>query len=482
MVAGIIVLGIAAALVLYFFQVFNRADYFLPGVKIADIEVAGRNEAEAASLVQKSLDKAYAAQVTFYKDDYSYTTTMGALSRPVDVKTVVAEFWKQETHRDWKRKILNMDGAREVSYPINIEYDQARLSAMVKEWVPYLQVDPQNARLEMDSARGLIVVPAVTGFIIDQKNTFKPLPQRWQDVSHDMNVAIVLETRPAAVDEESLSNMGQLAEYFTWYNMAEVDRSHNLGKATAKINTSMVLPGQVFSFNQTVGKRIVENGYRDAMVIVNGKFEPGLGGGICQVSSTLYNACLLAGMKITERHNHALAVAYVPLGRDATVAYGVQDFKFKNNTSSPVYIRAIAGGGKLTVTIYGNLDYKQKIGISHVVDQTINFKTVYQTDPSLAPGTQKVDHKGIPGYVVRSFRTYYDNNNKAIKTEQLARDSYIPLDQAIFTGPPLVEPAPLPDDGETPVEPEPDPEETPAPGDTTLPPVIDNGGEIHPEV
>lgn len=437
-VAGLIILGISAALILYFFQVFNRSDHFLPGVSIAGIEVSGYTEEQAAAAVQRSLDNAYATQVTFYKDDYSYTTNLGFICQPVDVSATVGDLWKQERRRDWKRKILNMDGAREVSYPINIQYDSTRQAEIVRAWVSYLQVEPENARLEMDSMKGLVVVPGRIGRIIDQSTTFKQLPQRWQDVTNKMNIAIVLEDRQPVVDEESLGNMGQLAECFTWYNVGEIDRSYNLGKATAKINTSVVLPGQVFSFNHTVGQRIVENGYRDAMVIVNGKFEPGLGGGICQVSSTLYNACLLAGMKIVERHNHALAVAYVPLGLDATVAYGIQDYRFQNNTAFPVYIKAIAGGGKLSITIYGNLDYKQKIGLSQVVDKVTNFNTEYKTDAALPAGTQKFDHKGIPGYIVRSFRTYYDSTGKVVQTEQLALDSYIPLNQTIFKGPAVV--------------------------------------------
>lgn len=88
----------------------------------------------------------------------------------------------------------------------------------------------------------------------------------------------------------------------------------------------------------------METGYLDAMVIVGNKFEPGLGGGICQVSSTLYNSVLLAGLEIVERHNHNLAVAYVQVGRDATVAWGLQDFKFRNNTDRPIYIRALTSG------------------------------------------------------------------------------------------------------------------------------------------
>ncbi|HBQ86975.1 MAG TPA: hypothetical protein DD811_10945, partial [Syntrophomonas sp.] len=189
-VVGLIVLGIIAALILYFFQVFNRSDHFLPGVTIAGIEVSGQSEAEASVAVERSLNNAYNTKIAFYKDDYTYSTTLGFICQTVDVNATVGEFMKQERRRDWKRKILNMDGANEVSYPINIQYNRDRLREIAGEWVGYLQVEPQDARLEMDSRKGLVVVPGQVGRIIDQKATFKQLPQRWQDVSNDLNIAI----------------------------------------------------------------------------------------------------------------------------------------------------------------------------------------------------------------------------------------------------------------------------------------------------
>jgi vancomycin resistance protein YoaR len=229
--------------------------------------------------------------------------------------------------------------------------------------------------------------------------------------------------------------MGEITHYTTKYNVNEMNRTHNLTKAANGINGSIILPGKVFSFNQTVGQRTMETGYKDAMVIVNGKFEPGLGGGICQVSSTLYNACLLAGLEITERHNHNLTVAYVPLGQDATVSYGTQDFKFKNNTTSPIYVRAVAGGGYLTVNIYGDTSFKQKIEISNIVDQSTPFETVTLPDQTLQPGQTKVDHNGQNGFVVRSFRIFYDSSGEKVKSESLGKSVYKPLNKTILAGP-----------------------------------------------
>jgi vancomycin resistance protein YoaR len=188
------------------------------------------------------------------------------------------------------------------------------------------------------------------------------------------------------------------------------------------------------------------------MVIVGDRFEQGLAGGICQVSSTLYNACLLAGLQITERHNHNLAVAYVPLGQDATVTYGSQDFRFKNNLGDPIYIWTQAINGKLSMKIYGNLKHKQKIQISHIVDQVIDFKEIRETKQDLAAGTSKVEQNGSPGYVVRSFRTFYNGDGSVARQEQLARDYYRPLNRLIYVGP---ETSPPQSDKTEPEEPEP---------------------------
>lgn len=462
--------GSALALLIYFAQVFNRTE-FLPGVEIAGISVRGYNQEQACDAVQKLVDQADNTEILFYKDDYLYHTKLSNLREAVDVQQLVGAIRKQEQHRHWMGKFLNLDGSKKIAYPLNISYSQAAIDQMVGEWKKHLAVECQNARLEIDRQKGLVVVPSRIGKTIDKSLTISKLPQRWQDVRQTIKIPIMVKDQRPLVNEEELNNMGQLSEFSTWYKTAEVDRSYNLSKAAAAINASVVAPGGVFSFNRTVGQRLAEYGYRDAMVIVNGKFEPGLGGGVCQVSSTLYNACLLAGLSIAERHNHALSVSYVPLGQDATVSYGTQDFRFKNNTGYPLYIRSIAAAGKLTTNIYGHLAFKQRIKITNVVDQVIDFQTIQQVDETLPPGTEKVENKGMPGYVVRSFRTFYDINGNVIRKEQLARDTYKPLNKLVSVGPQVVEPPAEPPDVTEPVtEPEgtvPEDTNQPLPQDTS---------------
>ncbi|MEN6351050.1 MAG: VanW family protein [Syntrophomonas sp.] len=431
---GVMALGIGLAVVLYFYQMFYKTDNFLPGVKIGSVAVQGLSREEAAVLLEKQVTSLNNTTVTFFNAGYTYDARMADLCKPVNIARAVDEIWEEERERSLESKIFNMDGSQAIIYPLKVEYNPAGLAKLSQEWNQVLGSEAVNARLEMDRSKGLVVLPSKSGKTVDKAATFEPLPRDYSKFK-PMRIPIALKETIPAIRENDLQDMGELSSFTTWYNAGDVNRSNNLYLAASAINTTMIAPGQIFSFNKKVGQRVYETGYRDALIIVGGKFEPGLGGGVCQVSSTLYNACLLAGLNIVERYNHALTVAYVPLGRDATVAYGSQDFRFKNNTQRPVYISANARGGRLNISIYGNLQEKKKIQISTVVDQSIPFKEVREVDPTLKTGQEKVDHVGLPGYVVRSFRLFLDSNGVVDKKEQLATDHYKPLDKLILTGP-----------------------------------------------
>ena len=140
-------------------------------------------------------------------------------------------------------------------------------------------------------------------------------------------------------------------KYTTYFNPGEVSRTTNLRLAAEALDQVKIIPGQTFSFNKTVGERTEEAGYQEAYVIEGDEFVLGVGGGICQVSSTLYNAVLLSNLEIVERHTHSLPVAYVPTGKDATVAYGYLDFKFKNNTPYDLMLQSFIKNNALTIQI-----------------------------------------------------------------------------------------------------------------------------------
>ena len=145
----------------------------------------------------------------------------------------------------------------------------------------------------------------------------------------------------------------KISFYSTRYDGGDVNRSTNLELACEKINDVIVLPGETFSYNKTLGERSKAAGYKTAKVYENGEVVDGIGGGICQISSTLYNAVLKANLEIVERRNHQFITSYVEEGRDATVAYGVTDFKFKNSRKYAIKIKASASNGVATIEIFG---------------------------------------------------------------------------------------------------------------------------------
>ncbi|WP_102349823.1 VanW family protein [Bacillus sp. Marseille-P3661] len=158
------------------------------------------------------------------------------------------------------------------------------------------------------------------------------------------------------VDSELLASIKtkQIGYYITFFNSRNKERSHNIELATQAINNHVVFPGETFSFNSVVGKRTKDKGYLPAPVIVRGELTEGIGGGICQVSSTLFNAVDRAGLSIGERYSHSKRVPYVPEGRDATVSWYGPDFTFHNKHNQPILIRAKAIHGKMIVTVYSS--------------------------------------------------------------------------------------------------------------------------------
>lgn len=149
-------------------------------------------------------------------------------------------------------------------------------------------------------------------------------------------------------------NVKQIGQYVTYFNRNNSARSHNITLASEAINNYVIFPGEKFSFNQVVGKRTKERGYMRAPVIVRGELSEDIGGGICQVSSTLFNAADRAGLKMVERYSHSKNVPYVPPGRDATVSWYGPDFSFLNEYSLPILIRAKVIGGQMIIRLYSS--------------------------------------------------------------------------------------------------------------------------------
>ena len=225
--------------------------------------------------------------------------------------------------------------------------------------------------------------------------------------------------------EASLKDVQTLVSSFsTSYNNASANRNENLKVASEKINC-MLLPGEVFYLSNQLEPFTEEEGYRNAGTIVNGKIEDSLGGGICQVSSTLYNAILLTDLEIVMRQNHSLTVSYVPLGRDATYNTGTIDFKFKNNSGYPIFIEGYCENNQVVTNIYGHKSLKSEYDIkfeSEVTEVIPAPATKYVDDATLDEGKEVVDVTAIDGKRVNLYKLYYKNG--VLERRVLVNSSY----------------------------------------------------------
>lgn len=221
----------------------------------------------------------------------------------------------------------------------------------------------------------------------------------------------------------------------TRYDATNINRSKNLQISTNKINGTVLMPGETFSFNKVVGKRTIEEGYKDAKIYENGKVVDGLAGGICQISSTLYNAVLEANLEIVERSNHSFTTSYVPAGKDATVVYGVKDFQFKNSRNYPIKIEGSVASGIVTFKIHGiKEEVEYEVKIVPRTTSTIPYTTQTIQDSSLAPGQQVVEQAGHAGYKVTTYKQLWLNGTM-VSNELLSNDTYKPMQAIIRVGP-----------------------------------------------
>ena len=225
-----------------------------------------------------------------------------------------------------------------------------------------------------------------------------------------------------------------LATFSTRYDGGQVDRTTNLKIACSKISDKVIMPDEVFSYNKALGARTQATGYKNAKVYENGEVVDGIGGGICQISSTLYNSVLMANMEVVERRNHQFVTSYLPAGRDATVVYGVTDFKFKNTRKYPVRIKASCSNGIATVSIYGIKEETDCIvSFSTKTISTLPFTVKYVDDPSLAPGQESVKQKGANGLVTETYITK-TQNGRVVSSKLLSKDTYTPMQKIILRG------------------------------------------------
>lgn len=290
--------------------------------------------------------------------------------------------------------------------------------------------DPADAVLIKTKEGKAQIQPHVNGRTIDKvklKEIIDNVQAREHQVLEEIQLPVVLiPPKVKTTDLSSLLYRDTLAYYataFSTHNENTRNRGVNIRLAAAAIDGTVLFPGEEFSFNDVVGPRTPEKGYVIAHIYSDGEVRDGYGGGICQVSTTLYDAVLLANLAVTERHNHVFTVSYVPLGLDAAVSYGYADLKFKNNTNYPLCINArVSENNTLAFSILGtNLYPDVSVKLIPKILSTQKVTTVYVDDPNMAPGSSVVLENGMDGATVETYIKIY--SGKTVINEYLLHKS-----------------------------------------------------------
>jgi vancomycin resistance protein YoaR len=293
--------------------------------------------------------------------------------------------------------------------------------------------------------------PEVAGFRLDTTRIYDAARVAFREQAP---AELPLKLDDKKVPDELLSKITEVvSEFSTRFSEGKASRSTNIRLAARKIDGLVLAPGESFSFNGVVGRRTREAGFKEAGVYKDGKHDIDIGGGICQVSTTLYNAALFANLKITKRQNHSMPVPYVPIGRDAAVDYNRIDLGFTNTLDVPIAINAQVETGKITFRVLGMKDPGLSVKIESSDRRSWAVGEKIQRDPSLPEGKRRVIEKGSGGHSINTFRVVY-RDGKELKREPLGRSHYRGGVRivAVGTAAPFADATPLPAGDIPPIE------------------------------
>jgi vancomycin resistance protein YoaR len=400
------------------------------GVHALGRDLSGTSRAGATELIHAAVERLTGRKVTLTAGAGKMDVTLKELGVGLDADKLAASAYTVGRAGNLPARLQAAWQARYVGTATTLayQYDTERLKQVVRDLAERVNVEPKDATGHWDDGAEKMVVTAETvgGALEMEKAQVVIRQQVFDALQRGAETPATLELphseRLPHVTAAALERIDTvLGTYTTDFSSSTENRATNVQLATKALNGTALMPGDEFSFNGKVGPRTADAGFVTAPVIVNGQLEPGIGGGICQVSTTLYNAALLADMKITERSHHTLPIHYAPPGRDATVSYGALDLKFQNASDAAVLIEAHAGGRTLTIRLLGK-GPAPKVTIELSDQYALPGKTVTTDDPTLPKGKRVVDAEGTPGVAVTVTRVV--GAGADAKRELLSKDRY----------------------------------------------------------
>ena len=421
---------------------------FYDGISLDGIPLAGLTMDEAERKVQERVE-ALLEQMTFILsyENHTWTFTHQDIGAYVDWKEKLKEAFGVARTGELESRYNKVMELKEkgLNFSTQLSYDIELLRDDIEAIAEQIYVAPVDATIEFfpDEKEMFKITPEQGGLYLDTEKVMDELKKRADSGQYGELVlkATPLEPQVKSVDLQKLTH--RIVQFSTNLGDSNEKRTHNVIFALSKVNGLRLDPGEVFSFNKVVGPRTLKAGFEMAPVIMPDKsMQDDEGGGVCQSSSTLYNAVLRADLEIIERYHHSFPVSYIPIGLDATVTYGGADLKFRNNRETPIFIRTYSVGRDVFVEIYGEpLPDGMTIDCVSEIVETIPAPKAQEIEDKegkyvTKPGQRKVHVSSKPGYRVKSYKVYYVNGEK-VKTELIVNDYYKPIKGIIYYKPAL---------------------------------------------
>lgn len=431
----LIVLGASAGIAVAVARdVAEYQDRIYPGISIAGTDVGGLTRRQALTAIEAIATARLSRKITLDVDATRLPLTYAELGlRAYPNDAVELAYTLGRTGPLWQRLATRIELSRNsLDIPLRYSHDEKVVEAVLAPLVRQLNDAPQDAEVTVRNGQVVITKPSRDGRAVDVQVTLARIRAALQSGEDEVSAAI--STVAPRFTTQQASDLQAPLISFTTKIAGNENRLYNIALAAGLVRGTTLAPGEVFSYNRVVGPRTVERGFKEAPVLMDDELVPGDGGGVCQVSSTLFNVALLADFEILARANHSRPVPYLPMGRDATVTYGSLDLQFRNTTGHYVLLWTRVTGLRLTMTAYGSPAPGKEVDVTVSEREEIPPPTrvVSKKDPELDEGTV-VTLEAQPGYRVRTYRAVRVNG-QLVRTELVGASYYRPVPRTIKVG------------------------------------------------
>ena len=394
-------------------------DYIYQGISIEGIDVSGNTKEEAQKKIDDYMETLKNTEIQFQTDLDTETVKMEDLGLTYSNKEVVDEAYSYGKEGNVIKRYKEQKDIEQT--PIELQLDKTigskKFKSTIQESEDQLVQKAENATLKREN-NTFQIIPEKEGLTIDYNKSLKNLKSYLNEEWNGQDSSFSLVTKkdiPEYKSEDFNEVTDVLGTFTTSYSSSTSDRAQNVATGAAHINGTVLYPGEEFSTYEKVAPYTYENGYRTGQAYLNGEVIDSIGGGICQVSTTLYNAVIRAELDVTERYPHSMNVSYVPLAADAAMAGTYKNLKFKNNTDTPIYIEGVTYNRTVTFTIYGKE--------TRASNRTIEFRSetletyqpgadIEKEDSTMPEGQTVVTQSAHTGYKAQLWKDIYIDGEK----------------------------------------------------------------------